>query len=305
MNHQERSPRPFGEHLLELRNRSFIVLASVTIGSIIGYQFYGLLLKVLLAPLHQAVYYTSPVGGFNFSLQLSILFGMFVAFPVLMYHLLRFAAPALPSSVERRVLPLMVGSIVLMLLGVSFSYFIGLPTALHFLAGFSSGDIHSLISANDYFTFATRYLFGFGLLFQLPIVLIIINFVRPLNARMLFAYQRHAIIGAFVIAIFLSPAADPLNMTLMALPLIGLYFISVFFVLLLNRGRGKHAVTGAALDQELSRPVSVYSSVGYFIVIALVSALFGMAFLFSYATYDNIQRYHIPLNRVLVMPPQR
>lgn len=294
----------FSEHLHELRNRIFNIVACVLISSIIGYQFYDQLLKFVLAPLHQTVYYSSPLGGLNFSFQLSFMFGLFVSFPILLYHVFRFTAPALSPAVERRLWPLFCVSLILMLLGVLFSYFVGLPMALTFLGGFSSSDIRSLISATDYFTFATRYLFGFGLLFQLPIVLIIINFIRPLRVRTLLTYQRHAILCAFILSLILSPAPDPLNMTLMALPLIALFYISLCFLALLNHRNKKTTISAIPRTHGLSTSSSVFLSIFYFVMIALASALFGLAFFFSVATYQNIKRNHLPLHTVLVFPTE-
>jgi len=287
MNHDDRSTKPFIEHLIELRNRLLIVFVCLGITTVIGYQFYGALLRILLAPLHQSVYYTSPLGGFNFSLQLSLLFGMLASSPVVLYQLFRFVGPALPDTVQRRTVPLIYASLVLMLSGAAFAYFVGLPTALHFLSGFSSGGIHSLISATDYLTFATRYLLGFSLLFQLPIFLVIVNYIKPVRAKAILKYQRHVVAASFIIGIILSPAVDPLDMTLMALPLILLYYISIVFILLVNR-RGT--------------VIAVLSNICYFLVVTLVSALFGIALLFSYATYQAVQRNHIPLQRVFVLP---
>jgi len=229
--------KPFAHHLLELRMRLLWVVAIFIIGSVIGYFFSNPLITVILYPLHQSVYYTSPIGGFNVVMTISLLVGILTAIPMLLYQSFLFAKPLLPVSLIRKAPWVIFFSFFLLLIGILFAYFVALPASLHFFAKFSTSEVKSLISANDYLSFVTRYLVGFGILFQLPLILLIINSVIPLSFIVLLSMQRYVIVGAFLMGAILSP--DPFNMFLMAGPIIFLFYLSVILILVVNnRKRG-------------------------------------------------------------------
>jgi sec-independent protein translocase protein TatC len=122
-----------------------------------------------------------------------------------------------------------------MILGMLFAYFVSLPAALKFLGGFSSGEIKSLISTNEYFSFVTGYLIGFGLLFQLPLIMVFINKIVRLDFKKLMKLERWVILVAFIIAAILTPTPDFVNQTIMAVPIILLYQISALMIWFINR----------------------------------------------------------------------
>lgn len=224
----------FGEHLQELRSRFLISLLALLVGTIGGYALHMTILDWLIKPLNQPVFYTSPAGGFDFILKISLFFGALVALPVFIYNLLRFIAPALPKQSPKLLALLLIASCLLMMAGMSFAYFVSLPAALYFLNAFTTDTIQALISTNEYFSFVTRYLFGFGLLFQLPLVLLTINSVQRISTKTLMDWQRWVIILSFLIAAILTPTPDMFNQLLMAVPLILLYEITVLLLVLVN-----------------------------------------------------------------------
>ena len=267
------------EHLRELRTRVSWVLLTIGIASVVGYAFYGQLIALLLRPLNKPLYYVSPMGGFNFALQVSLFFGILVAIPVISYHLLRFLAPALPSTVTRLIPRYLLGSFACVLLGVSFGYLVSLPTALRFLSGFGSPDLHSLITADAYLSFVMRYLVSFVLVFQLPVVLVGVNAVHSLRVSALLRYQRHVIVGCFVVAALLSPAPDPVNMLVLTVPLILLFYLSVLLLVIMNRGR-KELPLQASVSPSVSRETSIVRDVLLFLATALIAAVVGEVLLF-------------------------
>jgi len=233
---------PFFTHVAELRSGLYSYLLLLIISSIVGYLLQDKILKILLTPLNQPLYYTSPAGGFNFTIKLAIFFGFVVSLPFLVFQVLRFVEPAIPSEARFSVMSLLVSTSVLMLLGILFAYFVSLPAALHFLSKFSSGEVKSLISTSEYFSFVTRYLVGFGLLFQLPLIMIFINKIIRLKFSQLIGLERWVILVAFIVAAILTPTPDFLNQTIMAVPIILLYQLSVLIVWFANRGQTKEAV---------------------------------------------------------------
>lgn len=225
----------FSSHLLELRSRFFWCIFVLVVGSIVGYLLQDKILKLLLSPLNQPLYYTSPAGGFNFTIELSLFFGFVVCLPFFVFQVLRFVEPAIPSKTRFSVVSLLLSTCFLMLLGMLFAYFVSLPAALHFLNEFSSSDVKSLISTSEYFSFVTRYLLGFGLLFQLPLVMVFINKIHRLEFKKLMNLQKWVILIAFIVAAILTPTPDFVNQTIMALPIILLYQLSVLLVWFINR----------------------------------------------------------------------
>ena len=220
----------FLDHALELRSRLILSLGFLLLGSVAGYFFEDRILAFLVRPLGQPLYYTSPGGGFSFTLEIAVFFGFVVCLPFLVFQSLRFVEPAIPKRARFSVGFLLGGSLFLMLAGMAFAYFVSLPIALNFLSKFSSDEVKSLISAREYFSFVLTYLLGFGLLFQLPLVLVFVNRTVPLRFSQLMRWQRLVILGAFVVAAVLTPTPDVVNQTIMAIPIILLYQLAILIV---------------------------------------------------------------------------
>lgn len=218
------SRQPFMEHVRELRSRLTWSVVALLIGTTIGYFLKDGLLDILVAPLGETIYYTSPGGGFSLMIQLSLGFGIIVSVPILIFHLIRFLAPVLPGYSIRFLLVVLVSSCTLVALGVAFAYCVSLPAALYFLNEFSNDQVQSLISTDTYMSFVTLYLAGFAALFQLPLLLLIINGVMPLRPRKLLAGTRWVVLGSFVAAALITPTPDPFNQSIMAGPVIFLYW---------------------------------------------------------------------------------
>jgi len=225
----------FSEHLRELRSRLLSSVFFLVIGTLLGYTVHTHILELLIKPLNQPVFYSSPAGGFDFVLKLSFLFGFTVSIPVGAYHTLKFVEPILPEQSPRKVLLVLLGSCALLVAGVCFAYFVSLPAALYFLGSFTSEGVQALISADEYFSFVTRYLMGFGLLFQLPLILLVINSVEMIPTTKLMQYQKWVLLLSFIIAALLTPTPDILKQLLMAVPLIVLYQITIVLLWLVNR----------------------------------------------------------------------
>jgi len=217
----------FGEHLQELKDQFLIWFVSFLVASGIGYVLYRPLLAWLIIPLKGPLFYTSPVGALQAVFGVSALFGFIVSVPILLYEAMRFFEPAFGSKHLKHVLIYVLISFLLAILGVLTAYYLVLPATLGFLANFAGNQLKALISTKDYFSFITKYLLGFAILFQLPLIVFVINKFVPLKAKTLLKYWRHVIVLSFIISAILTPTPDPINQTIMAAPMILLYFISV------------------------------------------------------------------------------
>lgn len=225
----------FADHLQELRSRLLWCVIIFILGSVVGYLLHPKILAILIHPLGQPVFYANPAGGFDFILRISLFFGFIVALPFFMYHCIRFIEPALPSNIPHLLLTIIVFSSLLLTTGMTFAYFVSLPAALYFLNNFASSDIQALISTTEYFSFITRYLIGFGVIFQLPLIMLLLNWIHPLSLKKLLSFERWVILASFIFAAILTPTPDLFNQLVMAIPLILLYQISILLIWIINR----------------------------------------------------------------------
>jgi sec-independent protein translocase protein TatC len=232
---QQSKRRLFSEHLQELRSRILWYIGFLVLGTLLGYLIHSQILAILLRPLHQPVFYISPAGGFDFVLKISFFFGFLTSLPVLVFHSMRFIEPALPENSPRLLLLLLAFSSVLLITGIGFAYFVSLPAALYFLNTFSSDEVKALISTSEYFTFVTRYLLGFGLVFQLPLIMIAINSFQKISLKSLLRFERWIIVISFVIAGIFTPTPDIFNQLMMAVPLLLLYQITLISIWFINK----------------------------------------------------------------------
>lgn len=229
-----RKKSPFLTHIEELRRRTWWSLVILLIGTFIGYELRDTILYFLIKPLHNQLFYTSPTGGFEFIFQISLFFGILFSFPVVIYNFYRFLEPAIPSHSYKIILYFFLSSVLSMITGILFAYYVTLPYALHFFNSFETNHIKSLISTNEYLSFMMKYLLGFGIAFQFPIFMLAINLIKPIKPATLLKNQRIAILLIFIIIILITPP-DPVTQILAALPFIFLYELSIGIIWHINR----------------------------------------------------------------------
>lgn len=229
------------DHIRELQGRLFsIVLAFIVVAGA-AYPFFGKIADVLLAPLNknQELVYLTPGGAFSFIIKVCVYIGIVGALPVIIFHIYRFVMPAVKQVHLRTVLYYTIASMVLAICGIVFAYYVSLPASLYFLTGFDLYHINPMLTIDSYFSFVMTYMLAGALLFQLPIVMMIINSATPLTPKKLMNYQRHMIVGSFVVAAVISPTPDALNQTLLAAPMVVMYQIGVILIWSMNRKRAK------------------------------------------------------------------
>jgi sec-independent protein translocase protein TatC len=222
------SPRSLlKDHFSELFHRLYWWIIVFIIASIIGFFYSDSILYWLIAPLHRPLFYTSPVGGLEAVLNTSVFFGFVLSLPILIYQLIKFIEPACPGFHRRQLLTFALISLLLALLGVTLSYYLIFPAAISFLNSFGSAQLLSFISTREYFSFIMKYLVGFAILFQLPLVIYLLSFFISLTPKLLIQKFKHVVVFSFILAAILTPTPDFINQTIMAAPIIGLYLLSV------------------------------------------------------------------------------
>lgn len=237
-------PQTFIEHLHELRAR---LLASGVIflcGGTFGYLIRDYLLKALNRSSHQTLYYTTPTGAFSLVMKLCVMLGIMLALPALTYNLMAFIQPALKRHFSRKQLILVsLLSLVLAVSGALFAYYVVVPMSLHFFNSYRVPGIEPLISATAYLDFITNHILTFIIIFQIPLVILFIDRIRPLSPKTFWKYERHVIIGSLVIALILPFTYDPFTEFLVAIPMIVLYNLSIILVVIAHRSRRTQQTT--------------------------------------------------------------
>jgi sec-independent protein translocase protein TatC len=234
--------QPFQQHLQELRQRVIAVVVVLCVGAGVGYGFRTDLIRWLSAPLKQDhLYYTSPSGGLQFTLQVCLLAGGLLALPVAVYGLVRFVQPAVQQyahylTISRlQTMRFILMSYLLAVAGASFAYWFVLPAAFHFFSGFSSSEVQSFITADKYFSFVLKCITVFAVIFQLPLIFLFINRIKPLSPARLRKYRKWVVIGSFLIALIMPFAYDPVSQLLLAAPIVVLYELSIIMIVVTNR----------------------------------------------------------------------
>ena len=228
----------FLDHLHELRGRLFWVGLWFMAASVAVYPLFDHIVRLLTAPLEgKQLYYLTPAGGLSFIIKICMYIGAILVLPVIIYHLFQFVSPVMKPVYRRAVITYTLASAVLAVCGVAFAYYACLPAALHFLTRINIDQINSLLTVDSYVSFVFAYVLAGALLFQIPLVLLIINSITPLKPTQVLSYQRHVIVIAFVVAAILTPTPDVINQTIMALPIIAMYQLGVVAVWAKNRRR--------------------------------------------------------------------
>ncbi len=255
---------PFLDHLEELRWRILWSLAAVLVGTLVGFYLVNRfdVLGVLIAPIRPflggtRLKYLSPADPFFITIRLAITVGLLLAFPVVLYQVWAFVSPALHGHEKRSILPALYLGLVLFLAGASLAYFGALPLTLRFMMGFQTGSLEQNIVIDSYLGFVLQLIIGFGAIFELPVVVLILSTLGIVSSRMLVAMRRYAIAITAVVASVLTPGdAVSLTVFLMA-PLMLLYEMSIALARLVERRRRKREAAAAAREAAQGLPEGI------------------------------------------------
>ncbi|WP_293905637.1 twin-arginine translocase subunit TatC [Phenylobacterium sp.] len=187
--------------------------------------------------------FTAPLEFFFTKVKLAGVGAVAIAFPILAWQVYAFVAPGLYKRERHAFLPFLLAAPVLFSLGAAMVYYVILPFVLWFslsqqIVGAGNISVELLPKVSEYFNLVTTLLLAFGLCFQLPVVLTLLGMTGIVTSKMLMSGWRYAVLGVFVVAAVVTPP-DPISQTLLAVPIIGLYFISVLCVKLIERRRDK------------------------------------------------------------------
>ncbi|KPJ51136.1 MAG: hypothetical protein AMJ41_00310 [candidate division Zixibacteria bacterium DG_27] len=229
----------FLDHLEELRFRIIKCLASILIFSIAAYIFSDQIYTILQIPLYKAVpdiklHYFKVTEGFTIRVKMSLLAGMIVSVPVILYQIWQFVVPGLYEREKRMVVPVVAAGSIFFLLGAIFCFFVVLPRAIAFLSNVAFEGLEPTWMIQEYFSFMMRMILAFGVAFELPIVCFFLGQLGIINSKLMAKGRRYALVAIVILAAIITPP-DVFSQVVLALPVYLLYELSILVVKLTGR----------------------------------------------------------------------
>jgi sec-independent protein translocase protein TatC len=224
---------PFLDHLEEFRKRIVYSCIAVAIGVVASFTFIERIYNFLLAPtlryLPQGskLIYTEPGEAFSLYLQLSLIAGLVLAAPVVMYQVWRFIAPGLYSKEKRFAIPFVLLSSLGFVGGAAFNHYILFPWMMAFFASFNTPDLAFMPKLDAVFSLYAKFLLAMGLVFQMPTIVFFLAKMRLVTARFLAHHFKYALLLIFILAAVVTPTGDPVTQTVFAAPMVGLYLLGI------------------------------------------------------------------------------
>jgi sec-independent protein translocase protein TatC len=234
----------FLEHLDELRVRLMHSLGALVVGTIICWGFHERIFHFLTQPLRNAYpavkfITTGPTEAFMMYVKMSFFVGIFLVAPYILYQVWAFISPGLYSHEKAYAVPFIMAGSLFFLLGGAFGHYILFPTTFKFLYEFAGDDMQFLPKVDEYFSFYSWFLLGLGLVFQIPVVIFVLARIGLVTPGFLMRQFKFAVLAAFVLSAVITPSADVVNQTMLALPMIGLYLLGVAVAVVFGRARRK------------------------------------------------------------------
>ncbi len=234
----------FAEHLVELRRRVLVSFVAIGVFSATAYYFSEPIARFFMAPLFHAhpalakLVYTNLTEAFISYLKVSLLVGVLVSFPVLLYEIWMFVAPGLHKHERRVARQVVFWATLLFAAGVAFAYFVVMPQALSFLLGFAGEGLEPLPKLDAYLTFVVRASLAFGLAFEIPFLMVVAS-RTGLVAGGYFVRQRKYFYLIILVLSFLLTVGDVFSTVLLAVPLFALYEAGLLVVRMFSRAENR------------------------------------------------------------------
>jgi sec-independent protein translocase protein TatC len=226
----------FSDHLEELRQRIFYGIIAVAIGALGCFIYAKQIVQILEIPAAGIKFLQLAPGEYFFvSVKVAGYCGLLVASPVVLYQVIQFVIPGLTKRERELVLPVVIASSVLFVGGIAFAYYLLIPAALNFLIGYGADVVEQAWSIDRYFEFILVLLFATGLLFELPVVQILLSLLGILSSKVMLSAWQSVVVGSMVVGAIVTPSTDPLTQSLLAGAVLVLYFGGIGVVKLLGK----------------------------------------------------------------------
>ena len=225
-------------------------MAALLVGSAVCFYFYEEILTLLITPARRvagddvSIIYTEVTELLSTTVKVSLLGGLVLALPVILYHVVRFVAPGLTPKERRILFSFLPAALLAFVAGMAFGYFVMIPPALRFLLTFGGDVAEPLIRISNIVNIMIRLLFWLGIAFETPLVMYVLATLGIVNARGFSRFRRLWLVVSFIIAAAITPTIDPLNQAIVAVPLIVLYELGVLLARIAGRRSARSVERG-------------------------------------------------------------
>jgi sec-independent protein translocase protein TatC len=236
---------PLMGHLTELRKRLTYVAIVVVVFCIVAFIERKYVFIVLMKPLNNTMYANqklfvfSATESFMATLKICVYAGLLISLPFILWQFWAFIMPALYEKERKSVFPYAALSTGLFLGGVVFGYYVVLPIGLKWLLNFGSGQFAMMLHVDPYVSFIALFLLAFGVVFELPLVMMLLAWAGLADYKKMRKVRKYAILVEAVAAMVLTPSQDPVSMMLMLIPLLILYEFGIWLAMLVARRKAK------------------------------------------------------------------
>jgi len=227
------SKMSFLEHLDELRKRLIYSAYSLIAGCAVAYFFIERIFSFIMLPMRNMLpggnklIYTGGADAFMLYLKIGFLAGIFFASPLILWQVWKFIAPGLYTHEKKFAIPFVIMSTTFFVMGGLFSHYIAFPWTWKFFIGFSTDYMVFMPKVDEAFSLYTKMLLGFGLIFEMPTLVFFLARMGVVTAGFLLRYFKYAVLIIFIVAAVVSPGTDMMSQLIMAIPMLGLYLISI------------------------------------------------------------------------------
>jgi len=227
------------EHLSELRKRLIYSVIFLLIFTVISYKFSEVIVTDMInkAPSISFIF-IAPAELFMSYLKIAFIFGAVLAFPVILYNIWMFLRPGLNTDERRLILRALISGSFLFIIGAIFGYLVVLPMTINFFTSFQIEEIRAMISFSNYLSFTTSFILAFGIVFEVPIIMVIVVKLGITNTEVLKQNKKVAVLIIFILAAILTPP-DIVSQTLLAIPMIILFEIGLYFAKAVEKKKNK------------------------------------------------------------------
>jgi len=230
--HKSPDEMTFLEHLEDLRKRLMYSIGALLIAVIPGFIWSTDIFNILAEPVTrflpkgQKLAFTTLTAPFMLYMKVAFLAAIFIALPFIFLQVWYFVAPGLYQKEKKYVWPFVIFTTIFFMAGALFGYFVVFPWACKFFLEVGS-NFQAVITVDQYFGLVLKLLLGIGAVFELPTLIFFLSRMGIVSSRWMIKRFKYAILGVFIIAAFITPTPDPVNQTILALPLLGLYTIGI------------------------------------------------------------------------------
>jgi sec-independent protein translocase protein TatC len=233
----------FLEHLDELRKRLIYIVYSLIAGCAVAAIFIQRIFDFIMRPMQQVLpsggylQFTSGSEPFMLWIKIGFLAGIFIASPLILWQVWKFIAPGLYTHEKKFAIPFVLMSTVFFVAGGLFAHYIAFPVTWQFFAGFATDYMRFVPKIDEAFSLYTKMILGSGIIFEMPTLVLFLARMGVVSGRLMVKYFKYAFLAIFIIAAVISPGTDMMSQMVMAVPMLGLYIISIAIAFIFQKRR--------------------------------------------------------------------